>query len=174
MSYRSRRWISLVLFFSFSVGCATPSPAPDAPETPMASPAHPGGAVLSTSDIPGAATSEPVRAVVEKVAGDREKKAKQTKLAASTITIHCIVKLPDDPTDNPELCRSFQLVLVDEAGNESPRFRFGGDARYRFAGKAGKKYRIKPVIGKNWEYTVDPDRELVIGERANVQLKQKE
>jgi hypothetical protein len=66
------------------------------------------------------------------------------------------------------------MAMVDETGSEAARFRFGIDARYRFNAKAGKKYRVRPLIGKNWEFSVEPNRDLVLGERARIQLRQKE
>lgn len=163
---------SVVASFFLLIGCATTPPPPELPGEVIESGNRETPSVVTSDPVVGAA--EFVNSVVERKQTERASKTRETKNASRSITIHCTVKLPDDPTDNPELCRSFQIVLVDEAGNESPRFRFAGDARYLFAGKIGKKYRIKPVIGKNWEYTVEPDRELIIGDRAHLRLRQKE
>jgi hypothetical protein len=132
-----------------------------------------GGELLDVvTGVPGADSA--VGATVETFRESKKKQAAESKISAGSITIDCAVKLPDDPTDNPELCRSFQMELVDEKGDEAARFRFGIDARYRFPAKAGKKYRVRPLVGKNWEFSVEPDRELTVGERARVQLRQKQ
>ncbi len=155
------------------VGCAAPTPKPDLPAAPVEAGA---GVGISGSDgsTVGAAAVAIVGTVSEKARVDHSTHEREAKTVAGSITIDCTVKLPDDPTDNPELCRSFQMEVVDEAGTESARFRFGSDARYRFAAKPGKKYRVKPLIGKNWEFTIEPDHDLTMGERAKVQLRQKE
>lgn len=158
----------LLCGFAGFAGCATPPP----PELPAAPPAVSPAPTGSPDFASGAV--EVLSGVVTKNTEAKAAKVADLKTAAGTITIDCSVKLPDDPTDNPELCRSFQMAMVDEAGNESAHFRFGNDARYRFSAKNGKKYRIKPLIGKNWEFTVEPNRDLAIGERAHVRFRQKE
>ena len=154
--------------------CAAPTPAPSAPIVPGAHDNTPPAVTPYTGTAPVDATLGVVGATVETVRTTNQKKAVEAKVAAGSITIDCSVKLPDDPTDNPELCRSFQMELVDETGEEAARFRFGIDARYRFPAKVGKKYRVRPLIGKNWEFSIEPDRELTVGERARVQLRQKQ
>ena len=169
--WKPLQFSSTIMFVAALAGCAT-TPPPE-PEGSPAAAAH--------STAPGGGVAEGIgggtQAVIETVrkARDREDpEQSQARSEAKSITIDCSVKLPDDPTDNPELCRSFQLVVVDETGKESPRFRFGAAARYRYPAKSGKRYRVRPVIGKNWEFKIDPDRDLVVGDRAHVQLKQKE
>ncbi len=166
--FRSAASIGLLLT---GVGCALPAPPPEnqvpgAPASANAPSAGVGDPVYATAAI---ATE-----VVRTQSDAKTARATEARASAGSIVIDCSVKLPDDPTDNPELCRSFQMEVVDEAGAEAARFRFGNDARYRFFGKMGKRYRVKPIIGKNWEFTVEPNRELTIGERARVQLRQKE
>ncbi|MBS1960937.1 MAG: hypothetical protein JST04_01885 [Bdellovibrionales bacterium] len=156
--------------------CATTSvqePAPGAPASSVPQPTEVQTATDPTSAAilaVGAATQMGVQSAQEA----RERRERETKTNQGTITFDCSVKLPDDPTDNPELCRSFQMEVVDETGAEAARFRFGTDARYRFSGKLGKRYRLRPMIGKNWEFSVEPDRDLAVGERAKIQLKQKQ
>jgi hypothetical protein len=170
MRNRFQAWS--VFYVAVAVGslaaCAAPAPQPSRPGAPTGADQNVG---------PGDPVAASVALAAEK-AHEREAKtaakASEKKVAAGTITIDCAVKLPDDPTDNPELCRSFQMEVVDETGAETTRFRFGPDARYRFTAKVGKKYRIRPVIGKNWAFSIEPDRDLTVGERARVQLRQKE
>jgi hypothetical protein len=156
------------LFLAIFVGCATPAPPPSPPAAPAAA-------------VPEAVGSHPVvgaaafaTEVAKIPARKKALRASEIRNAANSITIECSVKLPEDPTDNPELCRGFRFVVVDEAGEESPRFRIGNNARYFYSARDGKKYRVRPVIGKNWEFSVDPDRDLVMGDRVRVQLRQKE
>lgn len=88
------------------------------------------------------------------------------------ILFDCIVRLPDDPTENRELCRSFRMTLVDAGGAVVARFRFGLDGSYRFAAEENGKYRLKTSTGKNWSVSIDPARDLVMGDRVLVELKQ--
>ena len=151
-------------------GCAASAAKPEQPAAPKEATPTAVSPAFTSDEAPVAA----VGAAVDVVRGNRAAKAAEARAITGSITIDCSVKLPDDPTDNPELCRSFQMAVVDETGAEAARFRFGNDARFRFAGKQGKHYRIKPLIGKNWEFTIEPDRDLSVGERARVQLRQKE
>ena len=178
MRIRALTLASSVLVFSVlvfgAIGCATPTPAP-APERVPGAPATPSPVSVGerSGNVALGATTAAVEAV-DSVRTAKKKEAVETKAAQGMITIDCSVKLPDDPTDNPELCRSFQMELVDETGAEMARFRFGIDARYRFPAKPGKHYRIRPILGKNWEFSVEPNRDLTVGERARIQLRQKE
>jgi hypothetical protein len=156
------------------MGCASPAQNQEVVAIPAEAAASYSGISGNDATAVGAGAGAVVAATVEKVRGDHAAKDREVRSAAGSITIDCSVKLPDDPTENPELCRSFQMSVVDEAGNDAARFRFGNDARYRFAAKPGKKYRVKPIIGKNWEFSVEPDHDLTMGERAKVQLRQKE
>jgi hypothetical protein len=177
MLYRFQAGISAALLVGLVaglMGCASPAQDPQAAVIPAETAASFSGMSGNDAAAVGAGTAAVVTSVVEKVHGERSAKDREVRSAAGSITIDCSVKLPDDPTENPELCRSFQMSVVDEAGNDAARFRFGNDARYRFAAKPGKKYRVKPIIGKNWEFSVEPDHDLTMGERAKVQLRQKE
>jgi hypothetical protein len=151
-------------------GCAAPAAKPEQPAAPKEASPNDYSPPFTSAEAPVAA----VGAAVGLVRGSHAAKAAETRAVTGSITIDCSVKLPDDPTDNPELCRSFQMSVVDETGAEATRFRFGNDARYRFAGKPGKHYRIKPLIGSNWAFTADPDRDLAVGEHVRVQLRQKQ
>jgi hypothetical protein len=125
---------------------------------------------------PADPTPTAIAIVGKKVQTYRERKAREKaveKSDAVSIVLDCIVKLPEDPTDNPGLCRGFKMEMVADEGTIS-KFRFGTDARYRFSPKSGRKYRVRAVVGANWEVTVTPDRELEVGERAQVVLRQKE
>lgn len=158
-----RLWTLLLLVLS---ACATSQPVGE-PVAEKSGPEPSGG-------DPAVAA---VAIVNEKVRTERETRARAKSILKSdavTIVIDCIVKLPDDPTDNPELCRGFRMEMLDDNGEVAGKFRFGTDARYRFAGRAGQKYRIRPVVGSNWEVTVTPNRDLVVGEQAKIQLRQKE
>lgn len=156
--------------------CATASNQEPAPGAPPASVPTPIGVTNTNDPVLGAVTaaSTAVAVGMDTTQEERNRRERESRSNVGTITIDCSVKLPDDPTDNPELCRSFQMEIVDESGAEAARFRFGTDARYRFSGKLGKRYRVRPLIGKNWEFSIEPNRDLAVGERAKIQLRQKQ
>ncbi len=90
------------------------------------------------------------------------------------ILFECIVRLPDDPTENRELCRSFQMTVAEAGGAGATRFRFGLDGIYRFTkATPGGKYRLQTSPGSNWSVSIDPDRDFVSGDRVLIELKQK-
>ncbi len=98
--------------------------------------------------------------------------AAERQAVKDAILFDCIVRLPDDPTENRELCRSFRMTIEDADGTDVVRFRFGLDGSYRFPAQAGMKYRLKTSTGKNWTVSIDPARDLIMGDRVLVELKQ--
>lgn len=162
-------------------GCAT-SPEPAAQESPttiVITPGLPPPPKAPTTVAPPRGTrKERMERAAEKAA-DRPTERTIDKPAPAerpvvkdAILFDCIVRLPDDPTENRELCRSFRMTIEDADGTEVARFRFGLDGSYRFAAQPGVKYRLKTSTGKNWTVTIDPSRDLAMGDRVLVELKQ--
>jgi hypothetical protein len=83
------------------------------------------------------------------------------------------VRLPDDDTDHPELCRNFRVVLLDETDAEVTRFRFDGEGVHRFIAEAGKTYRLKPLIADNWKFDLAPQTFLRAGDQAQATFTQR-
>jgi hypothetical protein len=153
------------LLISSYTGCAAPPRKVIHPGAPQET-----GTAISENEMPVAV----IGTIAEKTRIDRNQKKRDADTTAGTITFECSVKLPNDPTDNPELCRGFQMLMVEESGKEAARFRFEMDGRYRFVGRSRTKYKIVPQLGKNWDFTVEPAHALSVGEKARIQLRQKE
>jgi hypothetical protein len=178
------------------LACTTPATAPE----PL--PTEPGNALEPTMSVvdgptavakptPGpAVSSTPNAAATESVAPlkkstktrkkSRRKSSSEGMVAeeedtgtAKEIVIHCKVRLPDDNTDHPELCRNFRIVLLDESGTEVTRFLFDGQGVHRFTAEPGKTYKLKPLIADNWSFDITPQTFLRAGDRAQAVFTQR-
>jgi hypothetical protein len=143
-----------------------PSPTPKASATPTALKAEPKEEVVAPA-APGAPVKprkKSRRKATAAVEGESEN--------GTEIVIRCKVRLPDDDTDHPELCRNFRIVLLDENGAEVTRFRFDGEGIHRFTAESGKTYKLKPLIADNWTFVITPQTFLRAGDRAQAVFTQ--
>lgn len=176
-------------------GCAAPATtapveqtASTEPEEAVVQAATP---VSSTEDsasvAPSASTASSKKKAVSKRSARKAKKSEDSDppaLGASMmlgtvgdseeVTIRCVVRLPEDSTDHPELCRNFRIILLDDHKNEVARFRFDGEGIHRFKAASGKTYRLKPLIGSNWKFEIEPRENLKAGDLAKAVFTQKE
>jgi hypothetical protein len=93
--------------------------------------------------------------------------------AQNEVAIQCAVRLPDDSSDHPELCRDFKVTIVEVGGGEVDRFRFDGAGQYRFRAKPGKTYELKPLVGKTWRVEIGPKTRFRAGEEVEARFTQK-
>src|SRR4051812_45255895 len=93
-----------VTFAATLAGCTAPTPKPDLPAAPAEAGAGLNGPMGTDAGSVGAVTAAIAGTVTEKTRTEHSAKEREAKSVAGSITIDCAVKLPDDPTDNPELC----------------------------------------------------------------------
>lgn len=90
------------------------------------------------------------------------------------ISVQCVVKLPDDSGEHPEICSNFKIVLLDREGSEIARMRFDDAGKARFSVAESAAYTLKPLISKSWRFEPEPKTALKAGDWVRAIFTQRE